>query len=64
MYKGLIATALQEHFADSRKWTIPEDNDPTVLQIPKMVTAVEHVRLRIMERGGEPHAPSRETLCT
>jgi len=30
----------------------------------KTVTAVEHVRLRIMERGGEPHAPSRETLCT
>ena len=29
MYKGTIATALQEHFPDSRKLTILERNDPT-----------------------------------
>ena len=49
MYKGPIATALQEHFPDSRKWTILEDNDPTGFRSKAGMKAEEKSGLTLLK---------------
>ena len=49
MYKGPIATALQEHFPDSRKWTILEDNDPTGFRSKAGMKAEEKSGLTVLQ---------------